>query len=108
MKNNLELRLYIETGKKIDSFLRYILNITNNDKFIIEGHKSIIRSENDYIKEYNVYNEYSLNSISAYITSLFKNNNKTIEEHCQRMKIKSSDLKGIFCINVKIYQMKNI
>lgn len=29
-------------------------------------------------------------------TILFKNNNKTIEDHYQRMKIKSNDLKGIF------------
>ena len=87
---------HLEYNYKIDSFLRYILNITNNDISIIEGYKSIIRSENDYIKQYNVYNEDSLINISAYIYCLFKNNNKTIEEHYQRMKIKSNDLKGIF------------
>ena len=99
------MMIHLETGKKIDSFLRYILNITNNDISIIEGSKSVSRSVNNYIKQYNIYNEDSLNNISDYITDLFKNNNKTIEEHYQRMKIKSNDLKGIFfhkCENISM------
>ena len=39
---------HIENNYKIDSLLRYILNITNNDIPIIEGRKTEIRHINDY------------------------------------------------------------
>ena len=87
---------HLENNYKIDSFLRYILNITNNDRSIIEGYKAVIRHANDYIKQYKVYNEDSLDSISTYITSLFKSNDKSLEDHYERMKITSNDLKGIY------------
>ena len=67
---------HLENNYKIDSFLRYILNITNNDIPILEGYKALIRHSNDYIKQHKVYNQDSLESISGYITSLFKNNGK--------------------------------
>jgi len=94
---------HLENNYKIDSFLRYILNITNNNILIEEGYKTVVRYANDYIKQHKVFNEDSLNSISAYITSLFKSNGKTLEDHYQRMKIISNDLKGIY-----LYKCENI
>ena len=69
---------HLENNYKIDSFSRYILNIINNDIPIIEGYKAVVRHSNDYIKQYNIYNGDSFDNISGYITSLFKNNGKTL------------------------------
>ena len=106
-KNNLNLRFlygkqfrtmmkHIENNYKIDSLLRYILNITNNDIPIIEGYKTVLRYTNDYINEYILYEEDSFNIISSYIHSLFNSNGKTLEEHYERMKITTDNLKGIY------------
>ena len=43
---------HLEGNFKIDSFLRYILNNTDNDKSIREGYKAITRNVNSYIKQY--------------------------------------------------------
>ena len=88
---------HLESNLNIDSFLRYILNNTDNNISIKEGYKAIERNVKDYIKEYELYNQNSLDSISTYITSLFKNNNKTLEEHYDKMKIISENIdKGIY------------
>ena len=63
---------HLENNYKIDSLLRYILNITNNDILFIEGYKVLIRFLSDYIKLYNINNKNSLDSISGYIVGLFK------------------------------------
>ena len=97
---------HLENNYKIDSFLRYILNITNNDISINEGYKAVIRHAYDYIKQHNVYNEDSLNSISSYITSLFKKNDKTLEDHYERMKIISEDFKGIYLLKCENNSME--
>jgi len=89
---------HLENNYKIDAFLRYILNISNNDIPIIEGYKAVIRHANDYIKQNVVYNEDSLDSISSYITSLFKSNGKSLEDHYQRMKINCEDFRGIYLL----------
>ena len=88
---------HLEDGLNIDSFLRYIINNTDNKRIIKEGDKGIIRTVNDYIKHYKEYNEGSLESISKYINSLFKNNDKNLEDHYDEMKIISENIyKGIY------------
>ena len=92
----------IENNHKIDSLLRYILNNTNSDISIKEGNKSKIINVNYFIKQYDLYNINSLESISNYIITLFQNNDTTIEDHYNRFKIKSNDLKGIY-----LYECEN-
>ena len=89
---------HLEKTFHIDSFLRYILNFRDNNKKVKEGEKIIIKNANDYIKEYELYNENSFESIAMYIRSLFeKNNIKTIEDHYNDMKMSSKDkYKGIY------------
>ena len=94
---------HLESNLKIDSFLRYILNNTDNYKSIHEGYKAITRNVNSYIKQYELCNKNSLDNISTYINSLFNNNNKTLEDHYDKMKIISeNNYKGIHlyeCVN---------
>jgi len=87
---------HLESNFKIDSFLRYILNITDNNISVKEGYKSIIMNVKDYINYYERYSINSLDNISTYITTLFENNNKTLEDHYESMKIISNDSKGIY------------
>ena len=82
---------HLENNVKIDSFIRYIVNNTDNNVPINEGYKAIIRNVNNYINQYYIYNRNSLDSISNYITSLFNNNDKTLKDHYERMKIISND-----------------
>jgi hypothetical protein len=66
-------------------------------KVAIFFHIAMIRNVNDWIKQYDLYNKNSLDGISTYITSLFKQNGKTFEDHYERMKIISSTkYKGIY------------
>ena len=78
----------LENGYNIDSFLRYILDNKNDINTIKEGDKIIKRNTTDYIKKYELYNKNSLDSISAYITSLFINNGTTLDEHYKEMEMK--------------------
>ena len=97
---------HIENNYKIDSFLRYILNNKDNNKSIKEGYKTMIRNVNDFIKQYELYNQNSLDSISSYITSLFKSNDKELEDHYDRMRIISPDFKGIYLHECKNSSME--
>ena len=90
---------HIEENYRIDSFLRYILNNSDNNVSINEGEKSIKRNVRNFIdnKQYIIYSRNSLDGISSYITTLFENNNQTLENHYEKMAIKSSEgLKGIY------------
>ena len=87
---------HLESNLNIDSFLKYILNNTDNNIFINEGYKAIIRNVNNYIKEYDFYNQNSLDNISNYITSLFRNNGETIEDHYDKIRIIDNNYKGIY------------
>jgi len=98
---------HLENNLNIDSFLRYILNNIDNKKSINEGYKAIERNVKDYIKEYELYNQNSLDNISTYITSLFKNNDKTLEDHYDQMKIRSDNIyKGIYLHECKENSME--
>ena len=89
---------HIEHNYKIDSFLRYILNNTDNNNLIKEGDKYIERNVYNYIdnKQYELYSRNSLDGISNYITSLFEKNNKTIERHYEDITIRIQGYKGIY------------
>ena len=52
---------HLESNLNIDSFLRYIINNTD-DEPIKEGYKTIVRNVNSYIKQYELYNKNSLES----------------------------------------------
>ena len=53
---------HLENNFKIDSFLRYILNNTNNNIPIKEGFKAVNRHVLDFIKQYNLYEKDSLDA----------------------------------------------
>ena len=100
---------HLESGYNIDSFLRFILNIKENNSTIKEGYKSISRNVIDFIKEYELYNKNSLDSISTYITTVFQENDISLEKHYNKMKIiinrsRSPSLKNNLQVN---YQRLN-
>ena len=86
----------------IESYLRYILNISDNNILIKEGLRFINRNTMDYIKNNQLYIEDSLDSISNYINSIFKINKMTIEDNYKQMEIKSCNDKGIY-----LYECEN-
>ena len=88
---------HIQGNYPIDSFLRYILNLTDCGKDVKEGKKSFNRNVQDYVNEYDLYNDNSFDIIHNYIMSLFKLNDLTIEEHYKNISIKKGkSLKGIY------------
>ena len=88
---------HIEGNFQINSFLRYILNLTDCNIDIVEGEKAFDKKTYDYIKEIEKYNSDSFDFIQEYILSLFKKNKSTIEEHYKNMSIKNkNDLKGLY------------
>ena len=88
---------HLTTSLNIDPFLRYILNITDDNIDIKEGLKSNPRSTEDYVREYNLYNKESLKNISDFIGSIFINNNSSLDKHYERIKIRTEKhYKGIY------------
>ena len=82
---------------KIDYFLRYILNNTNNSKKIEEGYIYNSWKTTDYVHEYELFSENSFDNISNYISSIFKNNGLSYEKHYEKMIIKNNNsLKGLY------------
>ena len=91
------LMKHLSSGINIDSFLRYILNYTDNDQTIKEGYRTEVRTVKDYIKYYEEYNEDSLRNISSYITTVFTYNDLNPEKHYDNMKIiPVNKYKGIY------------
>ena len=87
--------LVIGTEYNIDSFLRYILNITDSKVKINEGFITINRKIGDYLKYYQIYEKDSFENISNYITSLFINNNRSIDKLYDEIKMRAN-YKGIY------------
>ena len=81
---------HLESSVNMDSFLRYILNITDNNKKVEEGFKAVTRHVKDWINQYEIYNKDSLESSSEYITSLFQKNDKALEDHYNKIRIVSN------------------
>jgi len=98
---------HLETGYKIDAFLRYILNNTDNNKSIKEGFRATQKAVTDWIHHHEQYERDSFQDISTYIQSLFVNNDKTLEEHYQLMTINPKDkYKGIYLYECEAYRME--
>jgi hypothetical protein len=72
---------HLENNLNLDSFLRYIINNKDNNKPIKEGFKAITRNTHDYINNFELYNKNSLERISKYITTVFRENNISFEDH---------------------------
>ena len=90
---------HIQGNYQIDSFLRYILNLTDCKEEVKDGQKAFGRNVEDYINEIDLYNSNSFNIIHNYILNLFKENNLTIEKHYKNISIKNTKenpLKGIY------------
>ena len=88
---------HIQGNYPINSFLRYILNLTDCGKDVKEGKKAFNRNVHDYVNEYDLYNDNSFDIIHNYIMSLFKVNDLTIEEHYKNISIKKGkSIKGIY------------
>ena len=88
---------HIEQNHYFKPFLRYILNLTDCEKDVKLGKKESFRKVDDYITEYNRYNDISFDIIHKYIVSLFQENNLSIEEHYKRISIiKGHNLKGFY------------
>ena len=88
---------HIEGNFEMDSFLRYILNLSNSNIDVVKGDKAFDRKTYDYIKEIEKYNSDSFDFIQDYILSLFKKNNSSFDEHYKNISIKNTkDLKGIY------------
>ena len=64
------LMKHIEGTYKIDSIIRLIINDTNNQE-IKDGYLSNSRNTDDYVYEYDLYNNNSFKNISDYISSFF-------------------------------------
>ena len=97
---------HLETSFNIEPFLRYLLNFTDDELNIKEGYKSNPRSTNDYVGEYNLYNKESFRNISKYIDTFFINNNSSLENHYEAIKIKNTILKGIFLYSSSSHSME--
>ena len=88
---------HIQANYKIDSFLRYILNLTDCKKEIKEGKKFFNRNVKNFVIEYDRYNDNSFSIIHNYILSLFRENNLSIEDHYKNISIKKGlSIKGIY------------
>ena len=88
---------HIQGNIKLDSFLRYLLNLTDCGIKVNEGDKAFDRKTNDYINEYEIYNSDSFDFIQEYIISLFNNNKSSIERHYDNITIKENyKIKGIY------------
>ena len=72
---------HLENNLNLDSFLRYIINNKDNNKPIKEGFKAITKNTHDYINNFELYNKNSLERISKYITTVFRENNISFEDH---------------------------
>jgi len=97
---------HLEDSENVDSFLRYILNYKDN-KPIKEGEIGISRNAQNYIEQYELYNLNSLDNISDYITTLFQQNGKDIDQHYQQMRIISKeDCKGIYVQECEDYSLE--
>ena len=97
----------LESGFNTDGFLRYILNITDNNVFINKNIIDFPIYKKNFIKDYIKYFKNYFDSISKYITSLF-NNNKTLEEHYNSMKIIPENIyKGIYMLECHINDFNN-
>ena len=97
---------HFENSLNIEPFLRYILNIKDNNIRVMEVFIGKQRVVPNYIDNCEEYIENSFDNISHYLVSLFENNDKSLEKHYEKMKIiQAKTYKGIYsyeCTNNSI------
>ena len=103
-----KIQMHLEETCDIREIIRYILNITDNNKEIKDG--EIFHSKiKDYVNFYHKCNEESFNNTSKYIISLFNKNEKKInlETHYNEMLIlEKNKYKGIYLITSGFMSME--
>ena len=103
-----KIQMHLEETCDIREIIRYILNITDNDKEIKDG--EIFHSKiKDYVNFYHKCNEESFNNTSKYLISLFNKNDKKInlETHYNEMLIlEKNKYKGIYLITSEFISME--
>ena len=90
---------HLEDESSIFEIIRYILNIKDSKKIMIDGERCNPKNINDYIEAeaYKIYINNSFNNISNYICSLFEKNNTSLEDHYKKMLIKGeAKYKGFY------------
>ena len=90
---------HLEDESDINEIIRYILNINDSKKFIVDGEKCNPKIAYDYTESdtYKLYIENSFKNMSDYIFSLFKNNFTSLEKHYEKILIKTeANYKGFY------------
>ena len=92
------LNKHISDNKEIYSFLRYILNNLNDNIEIKPGIDISVPSTYNYVDNYKDYNNDWFKIYNNYISSVLKENNTSIEELYEKMKIKTEgeEIRGIY------------
>ena len=93
---------HLDGYRDIFPFLRFILNNTDDEE-IKTGDVSNQHAFNDFIRDYEDFQNETFKNISDYVVTLFKNNNSSLEEHYNKMKIRYENneekLAGIYIFN---------
>ena len=93
---NIQKHIY-GSNIKISGILRYIFNITDNNKEISDLNYKKALLTGDYYTYYSEDNDSILKNISGYILSLFNKNNLDLEKHYKKMLIKDENsYKGFY------------
>ena len=99
-----KVKLHQEGNCEILEIMRYILNKTNYTDKIKDGKIYNDPIGEDFEDEYKESTKTIFNSISKYVTSLFKENKSNLETHYENMKIKTEkNNRGIYlekCVKI--------
>ena len=80
---------------RIEDISRFILNKNNDEDIIID--KTAFYPIKNYLNYFNDFNKECFDNIFKYLTSLFKINNTSLQQHYESMLIKEENKhKGIF------------
>ena len=92
------LNKHISDNKEIPSILRYILNNLNDDITLKHGIETSEPSTYNYVDNFKDYSNDWFKIYNNYISSVLKENNTSIEELYEKMKIKSEsgEIRGIY------------
>ena len=91
------IMIHLDNGNNVDEILRFILNNTNNNEKIIDGDILTTNVAENYVEQYREMTNNSFKNISDYMTSLFKNNETSLQKHYEKMLIKDKNIyKGIY------------
>ena len=82
------IMIHLDNGNNVDEILRFILNNTNNNEKIIDGDILTTNVAENYVEQYREMTNNSFKNISDYMTSLFKDNETSLQKHYEKMLIK--------------------